>query len=673
MSIPKDIQSQHLELARALREHDYRYYALADPQITDEEYDGLMHALQQLEDRYPELRTPDSPTQRVGGTITKEFLTVQHRIPMLSLANTYDEEEVRDFHRRVTDMLGTDDVTYHVELKLDGVALAVRYRDGVFDLAATRGDGNEGDDVSANARTIRSLPLRLNTDIRFPADLEARGEVLMHTEDFTRLNEERALNGEKLFANPRNSTAGTLKMQDSAVVAERGLRVYMYALHADTPEIITQADAIDFLRRSGFAVNPHTQVCKSIEDVLNFWRTWEVQRDSLPYEIDGVVVKVNDIAQQSRLGSVAKSPRWAIAFKFSSRKAETTLREITYQVGRMGTITPVAELEPVPLSGSTISRATLHNEDFITDLDLRIGDTVIIEKGGDVIPKVSGVRQDLRAERSAAFRFTERCPDCGTALVRPEGEAAWFCENISCPAQIRGRIDHYATRTAMDIEGLGEAVVDVLVSAGLITSYADLYSLQAHREQLTTLNRFGERSVQKLLEAIESSKDRSLDRVIHALGIRFVGRTVARQLAEHFLSLQALREADTDALLAVDGIGPRIAESVIRFFTTDRTTALVDAIIAAGVTSSMQVTKQASLSFFEGRTFVITGTLSAYTRDEAKALVQKFGGKVTGSVSNNTDVLLAGESAGSKLDKAQALGVTVISEDEFIAQLPDSP
>ena len=462
-------------------------------------------------------------------------------------------------------------------------------------------------------------------------------------------------------------------MQDSSIVADRGLRVYMYALHAEAPGIETQEEAIAYLRSCGFAVNPHTRVCHGIEDVLEFWNEWQDRRDDLPYEIDGIVVKVNNLRQQAILGNVAKSPRWAIAFKFSSRKTETLLRGITYQVGRTGTITPVAELEPVLLSGSTISRATLHNEDFITELDLRIGDTVVVEKGGDVIPKVSGVVQEQRPDSTIPFRFTDRCPECASRLVRPEGEAAWFCENISCPAQVRGRIEHFAARTAMEIEGLGEAVVDTLVSEGLISSYADLYTLSEQRAKLVALDRFGERSVQNLLDAIDASRHRPLHRVIHALGIRFVGQTVARLLAEHFLSLQALKEADKDALLAVDGIGPKIAESVLRFFSVERTALLVDELIAATVTSRMEPIQNNHLAFFEGKTFVITGTLSNYSREEAKALVLKYGGKVTGSVSKKTDVLVAGEAAGSKLDKAQTLDIAILSEEEFIAQLPESP
>ncbi len=673
MPIPADIQDTARDLAEALRQHDYRYYVLADPGISDQEYDRLMQQLQQLEDTYPELRTIDSPTQRVGGQITRDFPTVTHSVPMLSLANTYDEEEVRDFHRRVTEMLESDNVSYHVELKLDGVALAARYRNGIFSQAATRGDGMQGDDVSANARTIRSLPLRLRTVQGLPDTLEVRGEVLMHKDDFTRLNDDRALNGEKLFANPRNSAAGTLKMQDSSIVADRGLRVYMYALHAEAPGIETQEEAIAYLRSCGFAVNPHTRVCHGIEDVLEFWNEWQDRRDDLPYEIDGIVVKVNNLRQQAILGNVAKSPRWAIAFKFSSRKTETLLRGITYQVGRTGTITPVAELEPVLLSGSTISRATLHNEDFITELDLRIGDTVVVEKGGDVIPKVSGVVQEQRPDSTIPFRFTDRCPECASRLVRPDGEAAWFCENISCPAQVRGRIEHFAARTAMEIEGLGEAVVDTLVSEGLISSYADLYTLGEQRAKLVALDRFGERSVQNLLDAIDASRHRPLHRVIHALGIRFVGQTVARLLAEHFLSLHALKEAGKEALLAVDGIGPKIADSVLRFFSVKRTALLVENLIEANVTSRMEAIQNNHLAFFEGKTFVITGTLSNYSREEAKALVLKYGGKVTGSVSKKTDVLVAGEAAGSKLDKAQTLDIAILSEEEFIAQLPESP
>ncbi|MCB2204311.1 NAD-dependent DNA ligase LigA [bacterium] len=672
MSTPADIRKRHARLSDAIRQHDYRYYVLADPDISDQEYDVMFRELQDIEAAHPDLRTPHSPTQRVGGTVTKEFPTVTHDVPMLSLANTYDEEEVREFHHRVTQLLGVDALQYHVELKLDGVALAVRYEDGAFARAATRGDGTQGDDISANAKTIRSLPLRLRSDVDTPTQLEVRGEVVMHKDDFEALNRHREESGDKLFANPRNSTAGTLKLQDSSVVASRNLRAYMYSLIGDIPQVRTQGEAMEYMRRCGFSVNPHTKLCDSVDDILEFWRHWQEHRDELPYEIDGVVVKVNALRQQEELGSVARSPRWAIAFKFAARQAETVLEAIEVQVGRMGTITPVAHLTPVPLSGSTISRATLHNEDFIRDLDLHIGDTVVIEKGGDVIPKVTDVRRDQRPVDAQPYAFPKHCPVCASELQRPEGEAAWFCENLLCPAQIRGRIEHFASRGAMDIEGLGESVVDVLVDSGLITTYADLYRLHEQREALEQLERFGQKSVDNLLTGIEESKQKPLERVIHALGIRFVGQSVARLLAQHFRSLDALERADTEELVAVDGIGPRIADTVQHFFREEATRSLVRQLIDAGVTHEMADDAREEHPFFSGKTFVLTGTLTSMTRDDARGLIERYGGKVTGSVSKKTDAVLAGASAGSKLEKAEKLGIAIIDEDRFLAELPES-
>ncbi|MFA6232559.1 MAG: NAD-dependent DNA ligase LigA [Bacteroidota bacterium] len=673
MSVPASAVRRHEELAQALLHHDYLYYVLAEPTISDQEYDGLMRELEQIESQYPSLRTDISPTQRVGGVVTREFPTVVHDVPMLSLANTYNENDVREFHRRVMEILGTESVSYYVELKIDGVALAVRYREGVIERAATRGDGTQGDDISANARTIRSLPLRLRREAEFPASMEARGEVVMFKKDFLRMNEDRESAGEKIFANPRNSTAGTLKMQDSSIVAQRSLHVFMYSLIGNTPGISSQEAAMNFLERCGFVVSPHAQVCRSIEEVLDFWRYWEGHRDELPFEIDGVVVKVNDFNQQSELGAIAKSPRWAIAFKFSARQAITVLEDIIYQVGRTGTITPVAALRPVHLAGSTISRATLHNEDFITGLGLRIGDTVTIEKGGDVIPKVTGFDEQLRPQDATEFHFITHCPVCGTALVRPDGEAGWFCENVECPAQVRGRIAHFASRNAMDIEGLGEAVVDVLVEQGFLQSYADLFSLHARRAELIDLDRFGEKSVTNLLFSIEACKMRSFDRVLHALGIRFVGETVARILAQHIRSFTELIDVDPGRIKGIDGIGPRIAESVHRFFSDDRTRELVHRLIQAGVASEMpKMGISESLPYFSGKTFVLTGTLNRFTREEAKTLIERFGGKVTGTVSKKTDMLLAGADSGSKLEKAVSLGVAVIDEIEFILHIPET-
>lgn len=671
MSTPEQARARHEQLCREIFEHDHRYYVLADPLISDSAYDALLHEVQELEERHPELRTPHSPTQRVGGTITRGFESVEHDVPMLSLANTYSEAEVRDFHRRVCETLGETDVDYHAEVKLDGVALSVRYVDGAFAVAATRGDGVRGDDISANARTIRSLPLLLRGD-GLPARFEARGEVVMYKADFLRMNEEREAAGEKPFANPRNSAAGTLKLQDSSIVAQRRLHALFYGIAAPVDGIATQEDVFTLLSRFGFVVNPHHRRCTDIDAVLRFCDDMERLRDTLPYDIDGVVIKVNDLRRQQLLGSIAKSPRWAIAFKFAARSAATVLRDITFQVGRLGTITPVAELDPVLLAGSTISRATLHNEDFIRELDLRIGDTVLIEKGGDVIPKVTGIDPALRPSDASAFGFTRECPACGSTLLRPEGQAAWFCENPECPAQVRGRIEHFAARAAMDIEGLGEAVVDVFVEQGFVRTIADLYTLHAQRERLEELDRFAVKRVAKLLDSIDQSRNRPFERVLFALGIRFVGQEVARVLAEAFPSFDALGAASVEELQGVEGIGPRTAESVYRYFQHEESLAIVRRLREAGVTSAAPPRQREDVAFFSGKTFVLTGTLATMSREDAKERILRAGGKVAGSVSKNTDYVVAGAAAGSKLEKAEKLGVPVIDEDTLLAELPST-
>jgi DNA ligase (NAD+) len=671
MTAIEDARVRHAALIEEILHHDFQYYIAAEPEISDEQYDALMRELLALEAQYPELRTPDSPTQRVGGAITRDFPTVAHDTPMLSLANSYSEQDIRDFHKRVSEVLSADDVEYHAELKLDGVAISLRYIDGVLERAATRGDGVQGDDITPNVRTIRTLPLRIRGEDQ-PATIEVRGEVVMYKLDFARLNEEREANGDKLFANPRNSTAGTLKLQDSSVVAKRNLKSFVYSLSGDIDGIETQSGALEWLRDRGFPVNPYNAVCTDIDAVITFWRHWEEHRDELPYDIDGVVVKVNSLRLQRELGAIAKSPRWAIAFKFASRQATTVLRDITFQVGRMGTVTPVAELKPVLLAGSTISRATLHNEDFIRELDLRPGDVVTIEKGGDVIPKVTAADHSARTESSAPFAFTTQCPACSSVLRRPEGQAAWFCENQRCPAQVRGRIEHFASRNAMDIEGLGEAVVDVLVTQGLVSTVADLYSLSEHREILETVERFGKKSVQKLLDGIEASKARPFERVLHALGIRFVGQGVAALLAKHFPSFDALAAATVEELQATEGIGPRIAKSVTDFFTDAESLVVLETLREAGVTTRGIARSMKTHAFFSGKTAVITGTLRGFTRDEARALIESFGGKIAGSVSAKTSYVLAGEAAGSKLDKARTLGIPVIDEDEFVSHITAS-
>lgn len=660
-----NVRKQAEELRRQLRDHDYRYYVLAEPVVSDEEYDRLMRELVTLEERYPDIKTPDSPTQRIGEIPTREFETVSHVVPMLSLSNTYSEEEVREFDRRVKGGLKGEAYRYVCELKVDGVAVSLVYRDGMMVRGATRGDGVQGDDVTQNIKTIRSIPLSVLSEVKGIRDFEVRGEVFMTRPDFERMNKERARMGERLFVNPRNSAAGTLKLQDSKVVAQRPLKFISYYLRAEGGNLKSHQENLAILKKIGFPVSEHTQQCTTIEQVVEYWSRWERHRDDLPYDIDGVVVKVDDLRQQERLGAIAKSPRWAIAFKFASRKQETVLKNIVLQVGRMGTITPVAELEPVFVGGSTVSRATLHNEDYIQELDIRPGDVVVVEKGGDVIPKVSAVVREKRKAGLRPYRMPPKCPECGSPISRPENEANFYCENTECPAQVKARIEHFADRGAMDIEGLGEAVVDQFVSLGFLRNYADLYDLRRKREDLLRLDRWGKKSVDNLLEAVEESKKRPLFRLLFALGIRHVGAGVAQVLANHFRSMDALMEATRDDLDRVQGVGPQIAESILRFVSDGHNRRLVERLRKSGLQFRHEVREPSSVPL-NGKTFVLTGTLGKFTREEAKELIEGLGGKVASSVSKKTDYVVAGEDAGSKLAKAKELGVAVLQEDEFL-------
>jgi DNA ligase (NAD+) len=652
------------KLRRELLEHDYRYYVLAEPIISDEEYDARMRELQEFELAYPELRSADSPTQRVGGEPTKEFATVTHNPPMLSLANSYSEEEIRDFDRRVHELLGRQTVAYVAELKFDGVAIALKYKDGIFIQGATRGDGIQGDNITNNLRTIRSLPLRLRSDDPSLMDIEVRGEAFMNRAAFEEMNKQRLRDGEKVFINPRNATAGTLKLQDPRIVAARPIAIFAYALFAEKARLTSHLKNLRTLHDLGFPVNENVKLCRDIDEILAYWKEWEQKRDTLPYDIDGVVVKVDLLAQQQQLGNIAKSPRWAIAFKFASRKAETKLNNIILQVGRTGTVTPVADLEPVFIGGTTVSRATLHNMDYINELDLRIGDTVIVEKGGDVIPKISGYVKSKRPASARPFAMPGRCPECGTRIYRPEGEANYYCENAECPAQVKGRIEHFAQRGAMDIEGLGEAVVDQLVSLGLTRNYADLYSLHKHKETLVELDRWGEKSTANLLDAIEKSKKQPFHRVLYALGIRHIGEGVARTLTENFPSMELLQNASEEELQSVHAIGPRITESIIHFFGERHNREIIRRLKEAGVT--MSATARRAGGKLRGKTFVLTGTLPSLPREEAKRIIEQNGGRVASGVSKNVDVVLAGEDAGAKLEKAKKLGLRIVSEEEFL-------
>ena len=664
MSKPSARIGQRLEkLRRELHEHDYRYYVLAQPTIPDELYDKLMRELLDLEAHYPELYSPDSPTQRVGGAPARVFAPVTHSPPMLSLANSYSEMEIREFDRRVRGLLGNHAPQYVAELKFDGVAIALKYRDGSFAGGATRGDGTRGDDITQNLKTVRSLPLRLRTKNRMLANIEARGEAYMERKDFEQLNRQQAEVGGKVFINPRNTTAGTLKLQDPKVVATRPLKVFAYALIAPGARLSSQNENLQTLKRLGLPVSEHTRLCNDIDEVIAYWKGWEVKRDTLPYDIDGVVVKVDSLHQQEILGNIAKSPRWAIAFKFTSRKVETRLNGITLQVGRVGTITPVAELEPVFLGGTTVSRATLHNTDYINQLDLRIGDTVIVEKGGDVIPKVRDVVVGRRPKGTTPFVMPEKCPECSSRIYRPEGEANYFCENTECPAQVKGRIEHFAHRGAMDIEGLGEAVIDQLVALALVKNYADLYSLRNHAQTLVDLDRWGRKSTQNLLDAIEKSKKQPFHRVVFALGIRHVGEGVAQVIAECFPSIDSLQHTTEEELQSTNGIGPRIAESIVHFFSDKHNKEIITRLKGVGV--SLEGPTRKATGKLSGKVFVLTGTLSSYGREEAKRIIEEQGGRVASGVSKNVTHLLAGEDAGSKLKRATQLGIRVISEEEF--------
>lgn len=656
------------KLRAALRDHDYKYYVLSQPSISDFEYDQLMDQLLSLETQHPELITPDSPSQRVGGEPTKEFPTVTHEVPMLSLSNTYSEQELLDFDKRVRDILGRQSYRFIAELKIDGVAISLVYRNGIFVRGATRGDGTQGDDISGNLKTIRSIPLRVENGKGLPKNFEVRGEIYITKKDFAAMNKKQEALGEKTFINARNTASGTLKLQNPKIVAQRRLNMFTYFLRTNDLQLKSHHDNLQILNKLGFVVNESATVCNSISDVKEFCDLWNTKRASLPYDIDGVVIKVDAIAHQEELGSVAKSPRWAIAYKYPAQQMETTLNAITLQVGRIGTITPVAELEPIFVGGSTVSRATLHNEDFIKELDVRIGDSVFVEKGGDVIPKVAAVNLKKRKNNSSSFKFPLRCPECNSKIFRPEGEAAYYCENFECPAQVRGRIEHFAQRRAMNIEGLGEAIIDLLVNENLIHNIADIYSLK--KDQIAALERMGEKSAQNLLDGIEASKHLPFNRVLFGLGIRFVGEGVAKLLSENFSSIGDLKDASQENLEQIDGIGPRIAESIVRFFKDKHSQQLVDRLAKARVQLTSEKKKITGNSAVAGKTFVLTGGLETMSRDEAKEKIESLGGKSVSSVSKKTDYVIVGSDAGSKLQKAIELGVTTISEKEFLDLIP---
>lgn len=661
------------ELRSLIRKYDFAYYVQAQPLISDRDYDRLFAELIELEQRYPDLVTPDSPTQRVGGQPLEEFAHVRHRTPMLSLANTYTREEVLDFDRRIRQALGNAPYQYCCELKFDGVAVSLHYEGGRFVLGATRGDGLVGDDITVNLRTIRSLPLVVQTvtvDNVVLGDFEVRGEVYMLRRDFEQLNRRRVAEGEKPFANPRNLTAGTLKLLDSRQVAQRPLQLVCYYLDSQQVRLHRQSSNLELLRAMGFPTSPYWRLCATIEDVFAFIEEWETRRRELPFDIDGIVIKLDDLEQQRRLGTVARSPRWAIAFKYEAEQVRTVLKDIVLQVGRTGVVTPVAELEPVFLAGSTVSRATLHNAAFIEQLDVRIGDTVYVEKGGEVIPKIVGVDLDARPADSKPWHMPTHCP-CPhrSKLHRPPGEVNYYCESPACPWQIRRRIEHFASRDAMDIEGMGEKVVAELVEAGLLETIADIYDLSAKREQLIGRPGWGTKRVEKLLAAIEASKAQSYHRVLYALGIRHVGGVTAKLLAEHFGSLDAMCRASADELQAIPEIGPRIADSICTFCNDPEERQVVARLRKAGLAFSIQKQPKQGVQPLAGKTFVFTGELSTLTRTQAEELVESLGGRATSSVSKATAYVVVGRSPGSKFTKAQQLGIPILDEHEFLELL----
>jgi DNA ligase (NAD+) len=651
------------ELRKTLRRHEHLYYVLDRPEIADSEYDALMRRLQNLERAHPELLTADSPSQRVGGKPREGFVKVRHSTSMLSLDNALNEAELRDFDRRVAELLGGAPYSYTAELKLDGLSMAAHYENGEFRQAVTRGDGLVGEDVTENARTIRSLPLRVNPPL---SRFEVRGEVIMSKHALERLNGERREQELPLYANPRNSAAGSLRVLEPSVTASRQLEYYAYFLMRDgAPAYESHWESLETLHKMGFKVNPNRRRIADIEALVEYCALWEPKRDSLAYEIDGIVAKVDSVSQQQVLGWTAKAPRWAIAYKFPARQAETVLENIEVQVGRTGALTPVAWLRPVIVSGVTVSRATLHNEDEIARLDLTIGDTVLVERSGDVIPKIVEVKQ--RAADRKPFAMPAQCPVCGSDVVRVEGEAARRCLNTNCPARLKESILHFASRTVMDIDGMGQALVDQLVDRGHVRSVADIYALTL--ETLTDLERMGQKSAEKVLGRIEASRKRPLPRVLSGLGIPFVGERTAVLLAESMGSVDAIAKASLEQLQTVPEVGPKVAESIRRFFDEPHNQQLVERLRAAGLQFTHEITRTTAAAPLAGVTFVLTGTLPTLTRDEAKARIEAAGGKVNSSVSKKTNFVVAGEQAGSKLDNARDLGIPILDETKLLEKL----
>ncbi len=662
------VKEQIETLREELRKHNYNYYVLDAPVISDFDFDMKLKELQALEEKYPEYADPNSPTVRVGGTVTKNFETVKHEQRMYSLDNSYSKEELLEWEKRVHKNLGNTDVTFTCELKYDGASISLSYENGVFLKAVTRGDGFQGDDVTANVRTIKSVPLYLKDD--YPSKFDIRGEIVLPFDGFNKMNEERIKQGEDPYMNPRNTAAGSLKLQDSALVAERPLECLLYTIVGSDLGISSQWEMLNKARKWGFKVPEIAEECKNTEEVLAFIEHWDRERHKLPYETDGVVVKVNSLQQQEELGYTAKSPRWALAYKFKAEQVETILEKITYQVGRTGAITPVANLKPVLLAGTLVKRASLHNADQISKLDIREGDTVFVEKGGEIIPKIVGVDFSKRPTNSVPTHYIEECPECHTVLRRKEGEAQHFCPNDSgCPPQITGRIQHFISRKAMDIEGLGSETVELLFKEGLIENYADLYVLT--KEQLIPLERMADKSAENLIAGVKKSCDIPFERVLFGLGIRYVGETVAKKLAKAYKNIDALMAASMDELIKVDEIGERIAESVVDFFENEINIDLVNRLKEYGLQFSLTEEQlEGQTEKLKDKIFVVSGVFQKISRNDLKKAIEDNGGKVSSSISSKTTYVVAGENMGpSKKNKAEDLGVPLISEDDFLAMI----
>lgn len=660
-----NIEQKITALRNELREHNYKYYVLDQPSISDYEFDMKLEQLQKLEEQHPEFYDPASPTLRVGGMVTKNFETVAHEHRMYSLDNSYSKEDLEDWEKRIQRILGDVAVEFTCELKYDGASISITYENGQLVRAVTRGDGVQGDDVTTNVKTIKSVPLQLKGD--YPPKFDIRGEIILPFEGFAKMNQERIEAGEDPYMNPRNTASGSLKLQDSAMVAQRPLDCLLYSIVGENLGITTQFEGLEKARSWGFKVPTVAKLCKSTQEVMQFADYWDAHRHTMPYETDGVVVKVNSIQQQQELGYTAKSPRWAMAYKFKAEQATTVLNKITYQVGRTGAITPVANLEPVLLAGTTVKRASLHNADQIAKLDVRGGDTVFVEKGGEIIPKIVGVDFTKRSVDSVPTEYITTCPECGTELIRKEGEAQHFCPNdTGCPPQITGRIQHFISRKAMDIEGMGSETVELLFKEGLISNYADLYTLT--KEQVMPLERMAEKSAENLVNGVAASTAIPFERVLFALGIRYVGETVAKKLARAYKNIDALMAATQEELMAVDEIGERIAQSVIQFFNEPTNRDIVERLRSHGLQFSLSEAQlENQTDKLKGQTFVVSGVFETVSRDELKKMIEDNGGKVASSISSKTSYVVAGDNMGpSKKTKAESLGVPIISEQDFL-------